>query len=69
MLVVLSAAIIAFSGMLGWCWYASATSGQPYEEIGVELSSRMPAPLRRWACGRIRDRYPGTLPSSGCDRP
>ena len=66
---MVAVAVLAFVGVLGWRWYAYATSGQPYEEIGIELNSRMPDPLRRWACARIRDRHPGVLPPYGCNRP
>ena len=60
------AALIAFVIVAGWDWYAYATAGEPYDEVGIELNSRMPDPMRRWACERIKARHPGTLPPHGC---
>ena len=60
------AALLAFLIVAGWDWYAYATTGEPYDEVGIELNSRMPGPMRRWACGRIKARHPGTLPPYGC---
>ena len=56
-------AVVAIEGN---AWYAYATTGEPYEELGIDLNSRVPGPLRRWACARIAQRHPNTLPPSGC---
>lgn len=68
-LVLSLAILVALAGVLGWRWYAYATAGEPYEEVGIELNSRMPGPLRRWTCARVRERHPGTLPPYGCSAP
>lgn len=50
-----------------WQWYRWATAGDsPYDEVGIDLNAYMPAPLHDWACGRIAQRFPGSLPPYGC---
>ena len=50
-----------------WKWHAWATSGDsPYDEIGIDVNLYMPAPLRDWACGRIAERFPRSVPPYGC---
>lgn len=64
------AIVLAVGGTVGWRWYGWATAGEsPYDEIGIEVNSRMPDPLRRWACGRIADRFPRAIPPYSCERP
>ena len=40
-----------------WCWYVTR-GATPYDEIGIELNSRMPNGPRGWGCARIAERFP-----------
>ena len=60
---------VSFVSTFGWAWYTYVTAGEPYEEIGIDVNSSMPGPLRRWGCAQIMRRYPGILPPYGCERP
>ena len=67
-LVVVPLALCAgAAGSFGWPWYQWATAGEsPYDEVGIDVNNAMPGPLHRWACARIAERFPRTLPPSGC---
>ena len=61
------AVLIAGAGTIGWRWYSYVTAGaSPYDEVGIEVNRRLPAPLRTWGCERIRDRFPRAVPPYGC---
>ncbi len=52
---------------LGYRWYdyvANATS--PYDEVGIEINSRLPESLRTWGCGRLKERFSRAIPPYGC---
>ncbi|MCM5556990.1 YdgA family protein [Pleomorphomonas sp. JP5] len=59
--------VIASAVTLGWRWYSyvSNTDG-PYDEVGIELNSRMPLPLRKWGCDRLKATFGAVLPPYGC---
>lgn len=49
-------------------WYLHATSGEdPYDEIFIQINGYMPQFARDFACGKIADRFPGTLPPFTCE--
>ena len=50
-----------------WCWYVTR-GATPYDEIGIELNSRMPNGPRGWGCARIAERFPRSIPPHGCAR-
>ncbi len=51
-----------------WKWYQWATAGEtPYDSIGIDMNSFMPAPLHDWACDRIAQRFPRSIPPYGCN--
>jgi len=53
--------------LIGGRWYMYvAHSESPYDEVGIELNSRMPAPLRTWGCARIAARFAGAITPYGC---
>ena len=65
--LALVAVLLGAVGTLGWRWYSYITAGgSPYDEVGIELNSRAPSPLRAWGCARIADRFPGSAPPYGC---
>ena len=48
-------------------WYKHVESGDsPYDGIFTTINGMMPAPARDWACGRIAERFEGTLPPHSC---
>ncbi len=58
-------AVVAF----GLPWYRWATAGEsPHDEVGIDTNLMMPGLLRRWACARVAERFPRTLPPSGCEQ-
>ena len=61
------AILLAGLGTLGWRWYRYVTAGPtPYDEVGIEVNIRLPAPLREWGCARIKERFPRAVPPYGC---
>ena len=61
------AVLLGVLGTVGWRWYSYVTAGEsPYDEVGIELNSRAPSPLRTWGCTRLADRFPGSVPPYGC---
>ena len=53
--------------LIGGRWYRYVAHGEsPYDEVGIELNSRMPAPLRAWGCAQIAKRFSGTIAPYGC---
>ena len=64
-LVVLMVVVIA--GVLGFNWYRYVTNTEtPYDEVGIELNSRMPDPIRKWGCDKLQATFAGALPPYGC---
>ena len=61
------AILLAGVGTLGWRWYRYVTAGDtPYDEVGIEVNSRLPEPLRAWGCTRVKERFPRAVPPYGC---
>lgn len=65
--VIAASALFSLAVVIGGFWlnyvYRTAT---PYDEIGIELNSRMPRPLREWACRRLQERHGRVIPPYGC---
>lgn len=60
--------VLSLVGILGWKWYSYVTAGaSPYDEIGIEVNTRLPGPLREWGCARIKERFPRSVPPYGCE--
>ncbi|WP_375464718.1 hypothetical protein [uncultured Methylobacterium sp.] len=58
---------LTLTGILGWKWYSHVTAGSsPYDEIGIDVNARLPAPIREWGCARIMERFPRAVPPYGC---
>ena len=67
LLSVVLVVVVALVATLGWQWYGyvnNATS--PSDELGIELNSRMPLPLRKWGCDRLKETFGAVLPPHGC---
>lgn len=60
--------IVACVAAVGGRWYSYVTNtSSPFDEIGIELNSRAPAPLNEWGCGRLKETFGDkTLPPYGC---
>jgi hypothetical protein len=59
--------VVAFCFIICGKWYFYVTSdGNVYDEIGIQLNSRMPLPLRKWGCDQLQARFPQSLPPYGC---
>ena len=66
---VLALAVI-LAAMIYQFWYQFAVNGNsPYDEIFIEINGVMPQPARSWACGKIAERFPGSLPPYTCQAP
>jgi hypothetical protein len=51
-------------------WYTYVTNiNSPYDEVGIELNSRMPLQVRAWGCNKLHATFPKALPPLGCARP
>ena len=64
----LLAALIAIVIVIGgrWCAYV-AYADDPFDEVGIDLNSMMPAPFRDKGCEMLRARFEHrTLPPAGC---
>jgi hypothetical protein len=63
--------VIGFGSVIGARWYTYVTNqASPFEEVGIELNSRAPAPIRDWGCAQLKANFgTKTLPPYGCARP
>lgn len=59
--------LVALSILIGGRWYAYVTNtGSPYDEVGIEINSRLPLAIRKWGCDRLRQTFPNNPPPYGC---
>ena len=64
-LVVLMVVVVGV--VLGGFWYRYVSNTEsPYDEVGIELNSRMPDPVRKWGCDKLQATFAGALPPYGC---
>jgi hypothetical protein len=54
--IVVLLAIIVF----GYWLYATYTIGSADDQMWTEVNSRMPDPLRKWACAEVKTRIGGS---------
>jgi hypothetical protein len=66
--VALIAALVAIAVVIGGRWYSYvAYAADPYDEVGIELNSRMPGPIRQMGCDMMKERFENkALPPYGC---
>jgi hypothetical protein len=60
--VVILVAIVVF----GYWLYATYTIASADDEMWVEVNSRMPDPLRKWACTEVNGRIAASEAPNGC---
>lgn len=53
------------SVMSRWYDYVTSSDGL-YDELGITFNSKMPYPLRKWGCDKLKENYAGALPPLGC---
>lgn len=59
--------IVIFVVVLGGYWFRYVTNtDSPYQEVGIELNSRLPEPMRKWGCDKLRSNFKGAVPPYGC---
>lgn len=59
--------VLVFVVVLGGFWYRYVTNTEsPYQEVGIELNSRMPEPIRKWGCDKLRSNFASAVPPYGC---
>ena len=60
--------VVVLAVLVYFKWYQFAVSGDtPYDEIFTEINSRMPQPAKDFACAKIAERFPNTLPPTSCE--
>ncbi|MGV8939194.1 MAG: hypothetical protein ACOH2J_18910 [Allorhizobium sp.] len=59
--------VLAMTVFVGFRWYRYVTNTEtPYQEVGIELNSRMPGPIRKWGCDKLHVTFGNALPPYGC---
>ncbi len=59
--------VIAISVVVGFRWYRYVgNTDSPYDEVGIEINSRLPTPLRKWGCDKLHATFGNVLPPYGC---
>jgi hypothetical protein len=59
--------VVALTVVIGGFWYRYVSNTEsPYDEVGIELNSRMPEPIRKWGCDKLQATFAGALPPYGC---
>lgn len=59
--------VIVLAVVIGFRWYRYVTNAEsPYDEVGIELNSRMPGPINKWGCVTLHATFGGALPPYGC---
>ena len=64
-LAIIVVVAIVMVGGFRWYRYVSNTES-PYQEVGIELNSRMPTPIRKWGCDKLHATFGNVLPPYGC---
>jgi hypothetical protein len=58
---------VAMLGTFGFRWYQYVTNtDSPYDEVGIDINSRLPEPLRAWGCAQLHQHFAQSLPPYGC---
>ncbi|MCX8998035.1 hypothetical protein NOF55_13070 [Rhizobiaceae bacterium BDR2-2] len=64
---ILTLVILAAVFVIGGFWYRYVTNtDSPYDEVGIELNSRMPGPVNKWGCEKLHATFGNVLPPYGC---
>ncbi|THF54001.1 hypothetical protein [Allorhizobium terrae] len=53
--------------IFGSRWYTYVTNTDtPYQEVGIDINSRLPGPLNKWGCDQLHKTFGTMLPPAGC---
>ncbi|MCM2292941.1 hypothetical protein NAC44_11465 [Allorhizobium sp. BGMRC 0089] len=64
---VLMIMVVVFLAVFGTRWYNYITNTKtPYDEEGIEINRRLPAPLRNWGCQQLEATFTQLPPPIGC---
>lgn len=64
---ILLVIVVAAAAFVGVRWYFYVTNADsPYDEVGIEINSRLPAPLNHWGCNKLQATFSNVLPPYGC---
>jgi hypothetical protein len=68
LLRIVGFALIIAVVVIGQRWYSYVTNTtDPFNEVGIQLQSYMPAPIRHWGCMKLKENFGNkTLPPYGC---
>ncbi len=67
MIAVVMIVVVAAAGFVGVRWYGYVSnSTSPYDEVGIELNSRMPDALNKWGCEKLHATFGDVVPPYGC---
>lgn len=67
---IVSVAVLAPALLLGFQWHRYVTNKvSPYDQVGIELNSRMPEFVRKWGCDQLKANFANSLPPYGCQNP
>lgn len=59
--------LIAATTVLGFRWYSYVSNTEsPYDEVGIEINTRLPAALNRWGCDKLHATFGNVVPPYGC---
>ncbi|MFA5958238.1 hypothetical protein [Hyphomicrobium sp.] len=66
LLIIIVAGVIFF----GQRWYSYVNNKtSPYDEVGIQINSAMPGPIRKWGCDKLHANFASALPPYGCQAP
>ncbi|WP_435169803.1 hypothetical protein [Falsirhodobacter sp. 1013] len=59
--------LIAATAVFGFRWYSYVSNtDSPYDEVGIEINSRLPARLNQWGCDKLHATFGNVVPPYGC---
>lgn len=64
---ILLVIVVAAAAFIGVRWYSYVTNmNSPYDEVGIEINSRLPAALNAWGCDKLQATFGNAVPPYGC---
>ena len=66
-ILVVLVVLIAATGFIGQRWYSYVSNtSSAYDEVGIEINSRLPGPLNKWGCDKLHATFGEVPPPHGC---
>lgn len=67
MFLIAIVVLVAATAFFGQRWYGYVSNtGTPYDEVGIAINTRLPAPLNSWGCNKLHATFGNVLPPYGC---